>query len=441
MALQIKKAVRSQSWLRMALVGPSGSGKTFTGLAVLSDLAKLEGGGKILCIDSENGSASKYARGGRGGFGFDFDVLELADEFSLETYIESIEMAAREGYTRLLIDSLTHCWAGTGGALEAVDRKAALSKSGNTFTAWKDITPLHNKLIHTMTRFPGHLVATIRSKMSYVLEEDDKGKKVPRRVGMQPVQRDGMEYEFDLVGEMDLDNTLRVVKSRCADLVGAIQNRPGVKLAKTLHEWLSDGDPLAPAAAPKAAPATTTATNGNGSHNGSMADPTLAGLTRDQLLARLPDRVGAFFMSLGKQAPSALGDDALRAAVSWIERPAGQNVYKGWLRLQEPATTTATESVTESPPPPPGPAPGVSPTGDGGGIPDGAPRPSQATETDLRRLRAAIRRMEFAVTEVEFTRICAAAGTTLEDWTDAGVGQLEHIAAALEEADAAQKAG
>lgn len=447
MALEIKKAVRSQSWLRMALIGPSGAGKTFTGLGTLAELQKLAGGtDKVLCIDSENGSASKYARGGRGGFGFDFDVLELADDFALQTYIDAIELAAGEGYRYLLIDSLTHAWAGPGGALEEVDRKAAASRSGNSFTAWRDVTPIHNRLFQVITRYPGHVVATIRSKVGYELVEEN-GKKVPRKIGMQPIQREGVEYEFDVVGEFDQDNTMRVSKSRCGDLRGAVIPCPGPKLAKTLHEWLSDGDPLAPAvasAAPAArlAPATT---NGTGTHNGSMADPTLAALTRDQLLARLPDRAGAFFASLGKPAPSTLADEALRSAVAWIERPAGQTVYAGWLRIQEPATTTATEAstsaVTESPPPSPGPAPGVSPDGDGGGpLPDATP--DEPTPAEKRQMRSDIRRAALALDDEAFDRACERAGTTSETWAEAHHAVLESLLIeATREVRAARKAG
>lgn len=443
MALAIKEAKRSASWLRMALIGPSGSGKTFTGLGTLSEMKKLAGGtDKILCIDSENGSASKYAKGGRGGFGFDFDVLELDDDFALQTYIDAIELAVNEGYRYLLIDSLTHAWAGPGGALEEVDRKAAASRSGNSFTAWRDVTPIHNRLFQVITRYPGHVVATIRSKVGYDLVDDGKGKKIPVKIGLQPIQREGVEYEFDVVGELDQENTMRITKSRCGELRGETQPRPGVKLAKTLHEWLSDGDPLAPAPA-KAATATTTAKsgNGNGAHNGSMADPTLAGLTRDQLLARLPHRAGAFFLSLGKPAPSTLADDALRSAVAWLERPAGQTVYTGWLRLQEPATTTATETststATESPSSPPGPAPGVSPDGGGEGILPTADREPSAE--DLRAMRTQIRRGRGAMGDDDFAALCERAGTTAYDWVDAHPAVLETLAMDVERL--ARKAG
>ncbi|MCP4708388.1 MAG: hypothetical protein GY869_07175 [Planctomycetes bacterium] len=86
-----------------------------------------------------------------------------------------------------------------------------------------------------------HLIVTMRSKVEYVVEEDNRGRKVPRKVGMAPVQRDGLEYEFDVVGDMDLENTLVVTKSRCSALAGAVVNKPGRQFAENFSNWLSDG--------------------------------------------------------------------------------------------------------------------------------------------------------------------------------------------------------
>lgn len=229
MTLQFQKATKTQARLRMALIGPSGSGKTYSALNIGQHL-----GDKVALVDTEHGSASKYA-----GI-FTFDVLEL-DTFSPLTYVEAIHAAEHAGYNVLIIDSLSHAWMGKEGALEQVDKAAKRSQSKNTYTAWRDVTPMHNSLIDAILQSSCHVIVTMRAKTEYVLEDDDKGKKVPRKIGMAPIQRDGMEYEFDVVGDMTLDNELIVAKSRCPELSGLTEPKPGKKIADLLRAWLSDG--------------------------------------------------------------------------------------------------------------------------------------------------------------------------------------------------------
>lgn len=225
-----QKATKTQSRLRLALVGPSGSGKTYSALAIATGLGK-----RIAVIDTERGSASKYA----GAFGF--DTLQL-DTFHPQRYIDAISEAEQAGYDVLIIDSLSHAWIGREGALDLVDAAARRSKTGSTFNAWRDVTPLHNAMIDAILRTRCHVIVTLRTKTEYVVEKDEKtGRSVPRKVGLAPVQRDGVEYEMDVVGELDLENNLSVTKSRCPELSGTVTRRPGADLGKALATWLSDG--------------------------------------------------------------------------------------------------------------------------------------------------------------------------------------------------------
>lgn len=282
--LSFTKATKTQSRLRLALVGPSGSGKTYTALTIAQHLGK-----RVAVIDTERGSASKYADI------FTFDVLNL-DTFSPLTYVDAIKAAEAAGYDVLVIDSLSHAWMGKEGALEQVDNAAKRSSSHNSYTAWRDVTPMHNALIDAMLQSRCHIIGTMRSKTEYVIEEDERGKKVPRKVGMAPVQRDGLEYEFDVVGDMDLENNFLVSKTRCPALTGKVIKKPGKPLADTLAAWLSDGakpqepelrvDIPAPEAASVKSSNTTDApapsngapTNGNGNGNGHDA-PVYTGKT------------------------------------------------------------------------------------------------------------------------------------------------------------------
>jgi hypothetical protein len=168
--------------------------------------------------------------------------LEL-DTFGPLDYVAAIGAAAAEGYDVLIIDSLSHAWVGKGGALEQVDN-AAKRERGNTFGAWRNVTPQHNALIDAIIGARLHVIATMRSKTDYVQEKDERtGRTVVRKVGMAPVQRDGMEYEFDLVADLDQDNNMIVSKSRCPSMTGEVVRRAGAEVAEKLVAWLSDGEP------------------------------------------------------------------------------------------------------------------------------------------------------------------------------------------------------
>lgn len=235
------RAKRSQKKLRMAIDGPSGSGKTMSALRFAFALGK-----KIAVIDTENNSASAYADENMDGVPFEFDV-EVLKNYAPTEYTAAIKNIGRLGYDVLVIDGLTQAWAGTGGALEIKD-----SKGGNSFTAWKDVTPMHTQMIEAILTSPCHVIATMRSKTEYILEEqvNDAGRKtqVPKKVGMAPIQRSGMEYEFDVYGSMEVDtNTIKITKSRCPAMNRQTAVMPGANFIAPLIEWLNTGGPAVPA--------------------------------------------------------------------------------------------------------------------------------------------------------------------------------------------------
>lgn len=245
MSSRFQKATRKKARLRMALDGPSGSGKSYTALRFAFALAASIGpDARVAAIDTENGSLSLYQGNAPDGTPFDFDVIELTTH-SPTDYTSAIEEAGREGYNVLLIDSLSHAWAGREGALELKDRQG-----GNSFTAWKDITPMHNRMVEAILSSPCHIIATMRSKTEYVLETNEKGKQEPRRVGMAPIQRAGMEYEFGIYGSLDWSHILTVTKSRCSAVQNAVVVKPGPEFMRPIMDWLERGQ-AAPLAAPQ----------------------------------------------------------------------------------------------------------------------------------------------------------------------------------------------
>lgn len=227
------KAERKKAKARIALLGPSGSGKTYTSLLFARELAEAARG-KVAVIDTERGSASLYA-----GEAAQFDVCELAS-FEPDSYVTAIEEAGRVGYACLVIDSLSHAWAGKGGALEKVDEAASRSNSRNTHFAWREVTPMHNRLVDTILQYPGHVVVTMRVRTAYDYEDVD-GRKVPKKIGLAPVQRDGMEYEFTLTGDLDHSHRLVVSKSRCSALDDKVVSRPDARFIRILIDWLESG--------------------------------------------------------------------------------------------------------------------------------------------------------------------------------------------------------
>lgn len=239
-----KPASRKKVRGRIAFDGPAGSGKTFTALRLAHCL-----GSKIAVINTESGAVEKYLGLAPDGIPFAFDVCELPNH-DPTTYTQMILEAARCGYEVLVIDSFSHSWAGTGGALELVDKKAANSRSKNNFSAWKDVTPMMHRMVDAILGSPCHIIATMRTKMEYILEEytRDNGSTGTRpvKVGMAPIQRQGVEYEFDVVGDLDNTHTLTITKSRCPDIDGQVVVKPGAPFFDPLVRWLNEGSDVDP---------------------------------------------------------------------------------------------------------------------------------------------------------------------------------------------------
>jgi hypothetical protein len=219
--MEIKKAVKYAAPLRMAIYGPAGSGKTYSSLSMARELT---GDKRICLIDSERGSASKYADI------FDFDVIELRS-FHPHTYIEAIKMVMQAGcHNVLIIDSMTHEWDGTRGILEI---------AGAKFQNWEKATPLHNAFIDMILDAPIHIIATMRAKEKFeMVTPEGKSKPEVQKLGMEAIQGKHMQYEFDVVGSLDMDNILTIQKTRCSALKGGIFPFPGKKVVDILIPWL-----------------------------------------------------------------------------------------------------------------------------------------------------------------------------------------------------------
>lgn len=229
--MEIRKAQRQKAKLRLGLAAPSGGGKTYSALLLAFGI-----GGKVLLIDTENGSGDLYADIGKDTDNF-YDICQIQKPYSVSKYISTIKEAEKLGYATIIIDSLSHAWAGEGGILDK-HSKASISK--NSFAAWRDITPEHNSLVETMLESSCHIIATMRSKQDYIMEINDKGKAEPKKVGLAPVQREGMEYEFTTFLDIDANHIAHASKDRTNMFDGLyfkIDRNTGASMLK----WLESG--------------------------------------------------------------------------------------------------------------------------------------------------------------------------------------------------------
>lgn len=232
--IQFKKAERSQAKMKLGVQGPSGSGKTLGALALACELARAAGG-RVAVIDTENGSASLYSDR------FDFDVLELRPPYESKRFLEGISAAAEAGYAVVVIDSMSHQWAGEGGILARKEQKDA--RGGNHFTNWAPFTKEHEEFKAGILNAPIHIIATLRTKTEYQVAENG-GKAAPKKIGTAPVQREGMEYELSINFELQMDHSAVASKDRTGLFDGRTVNLADPKVAREILDWLASGKPL-----------------------------------------------------------------------------------------------------------------------------------------------------------------------------------------------------
>lgn len=254
------EAVREQLYARVAVCGPTGSGKSWTALQWARILAGEDG--PVGVVDTENRSAAYYApkpgETPKRAHYYDppYRFMHLAvkpgdyDPRDLGKWIDAAaDDLAPNGPNNptgkagvLIIDSLSHYWEGEGGTLQIVDDAGR----GNSYAGWKEGTPAQRYMVDKIIHAPFHVIVTMRSKMEYVLEDtiNKQGKKVssPRKVGMAPVQRAGIEYEFTVVADMDLEHAMTISKTRCDLLDGTVAHKGrSAEVAETFSEWLGSG--------------------------------------------------------------------------------------------------------------------------------------------------------------------------------------------------------
>jgi hypothetical protein len=303
--------------MRLAILGPSGSGKTYSALQLAFGL-----GSKIGMLDTEHGSGELYAHLGA------YDVITLTPPFTIANYLAAIRTFERAGYDTIIIDSLSHAWAGEGGLLEKVDK--IKGNSANSFGAWRTVTPEHNSLVEAMLQSSSHIIVTMRTKTEYVLETNEKGKQVPRKIGMAPVQRDGLEYEFTVVLDVNADHVASASKDRTS-LFDGQWFKVSPKTGEMLKSWLASAaaPPDEQAPTPQPASAKQAANSQPEKSNGEIPIP--ADFSKNADYQRIVDILKSDRLTSRQDVRDFMHDEANLATIkSWPA--AWQAVVRGLMK-------------------------------------------------------------------------------------------------------------
>lgn len=239
MALQ--RASRKQVKMRLNIAAPSGAGKTMSALLMAYGL--IGDWSKIAVIDTEHGSASLYSHLG------EYNVIDLQPPYSPEAYIAAINECTSAKMECIIIDSASHEWNGKGGCLELNETLASAKYRGNTWSAWNETTPRHEKFMQTMLQSPVHIIACTRSKTETVMDEATKKVK---KVGMKDIQRDGYDFEWTVSLNLDRDTHMATASK---DRTGLFEAKdPFIitpETGKQIKVWCEQGAPIAPPTLPE----------------------------------------------------------------------------------------------------------------------------------------------------------------------------------------------
>lgn len=226
--MQLRQSERKKAKIKMALQGSSGSGKSYSSLLLAQGLTNGDFS-KVAVIDSENGSADLYAHLGQ------YNVLTLKPPFTPENYIKAIEVCEKAGMEVIIIDSISHNWE------YLLEYHSSLA--GNSFTNWAKIKPLEKLFIDKILQCDAHVIATMRTKQDYVLNQKD-GKFVPEKVGLKAIQRDGIDFEFTIVFDIDIKNFCVSSKDRTGLFFGKPEFIINSNTGKKILDWCNSGTNL-----------------------------------------------------------------------------------------------------------------------------------------------------------------------------------------------------
>lgn len=250
--MQLRKAERKKVKLKMGIAGPTGSGKTYSALLLARGLT--DDWSKIAIIDTENGSADLYSHLG------DYGVLPLAPPFEPEKYAKALETCVKAGAEVVIIDSMSQEWSGEGGVLDYQ------SKLGGKFQDWAKATPRHRAFIDAILQSPAHVICCSRVKTEWAIEQNERGKATPTKMGLKVEQRDGIEYEFTVSWRLAQGNMASCDKDRTGLFHGKADFKISTETGKELRTWADTGTEAKPTTPPSQESSLPTYDNANKKH-------------------------------------------------------------------------------------------------------------------------------------------------------------------------------
>lgn len=256
--LMASRALKRMGRIRAAISAPSGGGKTygalllakgFLGKDVWRDLNGVKTP-KILVVDTEAYSSADYGEDTSGKYPVvPFDIIDMQPDYTVQKYLDAYTYAVDNGYEVIIFDSLSHAWKGEGGMLEAKSKLDA--RGGGKFSNWQFIDESWNKFRAMILHSRIHLIGTMRANTEYVV--DGSGR--PTKVGMAPEMRNGLEFDFTIVFDLDMKHQAMVTKHRTLKLYEDRGLFPLTeKAGKELMDWRMSGAPEAERPEPTATP-------------------------------------------------------------------------------------------------------------------------------------------------------------------------------------------
>lgn len=214
--LQIREAKREGARLVVGLQGISGSGKTYSALQLAYGLAGYDAR-RVGFLDTENRRGSLYADAlqhpDTGEVGR-FLIGDLTPPFSPARYVEAIKQFEEAGVDVLVIDSVSHEWAGQGGCYDIA------KNTSKRIDDWLTAKNEHKRFMSAMLQSPMHIVVCIREAP----KTDFKDPKNPRSLGLMPIQES--QFVFELTASLQMWNSGRAqAVLKCPDELMPILGR------------------------------------------------------------------------------------------------------------------------------------------------------------------------------------------------------------------------
>lgn len=218
----IKKAKRSEVFLKMGVTGPSGSGKTYSSLLLAKGL--LGSLDEVVFLDTENGSSNLYSDLG------EYSVLPFEAPYEPMRYSKAIQYCVEQGFKLIIIDSVSHEWDGAGGCLDIH------AKLGGRFQDWSRVTPMHKAFLDSILQAKAHIICSMRRKQEYGMVEKG-GRMVVEKMGTKEIQRDGFEYELSVNFDINMEHLATASKDRTGLFSNPVPFKITEDTGKLIRQW------------------------------------------------------------------------------------------------------------------------------------------------------------------------------------------------------------